>query len=184
MEEADPAQGISSPGPLQAWANAVTAAATGRHAESERPSLSADELALWLERHGWPNSSENNLVRVNAPLPGLFCQIVVDSGCPRGTRLWCPLADTTSWSDVCREAAWAFATVANERLRLVRLASVADAAGEQLQAEIILPSTQIPGAWLEVALESLHAAIRLTARELSALRDPELAKWTLAAMAA
>lgn len=184
-QEADPAQGISSPGPLQAWAQAVTAAATGRPAKKTKlASLSSEELVQWLENHGWPSSTENEIVLVNVPLPGLFCQIAVDSGCPLGTRLWCQLVEMSSWSDVCRDAARAFATVANQRLRLVRLASVAGASGELLQAEIIVPTTQIPGVWLEVALESLHVAIRLTARELAALRDPELAKLTLAAMSA
>ena len=43
------------------------------------------------------------------------------------------------------------------------------------------PDFGFPGAWLDVALECVHAAVVLTARELSALRDPELANWYLAA---
>ena len=104
---------------------------------------------------------------------------MIDSGCPLGTRLWCQLADMTSWSDVpAAKRHGHLRRVANQRLRLVRLVSVVGEAVEQLQAEIILPSTQIPAIGWRLALEALHVAIRLTARELSALRDPELAKST------
>jgi hypothetical protein len=50
-----------------------------------------------------------------------------------------------------------------------------------LRAEVCWGTASIPGAWLTTALETVEAAIALVAREMAALRDPELAQLVLAA---
>jgi hypothetical protein len=184
VEEADPAGG--PPGarhPLQAWAEGVSAAASGRRPKPIQADGSAASLAAALEKNGWPVSAAEE-VRVSVSLPGLFRQILIEPCGSSATRLSCELADISSWPQACRSAALLVAGAANDRLRLARFALVAVEQTEKLFLEVNLTPAPIPGVWLDAALEAMHAAIRLTARELTALRDPELAKWTLAATAA
>lgn len=184
-QEADlPSGSLVGQDPLEAWAAVVAAVATGTATKSDQPVPAAGELAAWLEKAGWPASVADEEVRVSVSLPGLFRQIRLDCCGQQSGRLSCELTEITSWPAVCRDAALALAASANERLRLARFAAVASEQGEKLYVEIDLTPAQIPGVWLGLAVEAMYAAIRLTARELTALRDPELAKWTLAAASA
>ena len=76
------------------------------------------------------------------------------------------------------------ARAANARLPLVRLAIDEPNQPTVLRAEVHLGSVPILGAWLTVAVEVISTAVALVARELEALRDPELAQLVLAAPAA
>ena len=72
------------------------------------------------------------------------------------------------------------AVVANQRLPLVRFAINENSAPQYLRAEVHLGCASISSGWLAIALEVVEQAILLTARELQALRDRELAKMVLA----
>jgi hypothetical protein len=192
--------------PVEAWVQDVTALATGASSPSRSPAASLNLVHTLVDKAGWPTTAADGVLRISMPLPGLYRQILIDLAYVDGPRVWCELADFADWTSECRTAAVHLALAANERLRLVRFALV----GEQdvgcdrrsalapslagpgatalrlshparLVAEVVLGSARVPGAWLDVALECVHAAIVLTARELSALRDPELAKWYLSA---
>jgi hypothetical protein len=171
--------------PLDSWLRDVTAVAGGSPAEPVQPGEAPDALAARLEKAGWAAAAAEGKVRLSISLPGLFRQAVLDGWQPAGTRLWCELADLAGAAEPCRQAVLRLAGEANGRLRLVRFALVPAGAAEVLAAEVNLGSAGVPGPWLEWALEALHTAVVLTARELSALRgDPELARWFLAATAA
>jgi hypothetical protein len=169
---------------VQAWAEAVTAIAMGSALEPAPGGKSPEVLAAFLSEKGWSATAADGGVRVSLSLPGLFRQITVEAARVTCTRLQAELVDLAGWPEPCRRAAFRFAHAANVRLRLVRLALSSESAAEPLLAEIHLASAQVPGTWLEVAMEALAAALALSARELSALRDPELAQWFLAATAA
>ena len=161
-----------------AWVRLLTAL-VGGDAPAEAPPWKPEELAPLLEANGWAASAGEGAVRVSVALPGLFRQILVAAG----TRLRCELVDLHGWPAVSRRAALALAAAANDRLTLARFTVEGREAAETLAAEIDLASLPVPGPWLDVALEAMHTAVGLTARELSALRDPELAHWTLTAAA-
>lgn len=161
-----------------AWARDISAVADGEPV-GEAP-FDPGVVAAELEKSGWPAVAADGVVRVSVPLPGLFRQMTLD-----GARLRCELADLDGVEDECREAALYLAAVANDRLRLARFALLPDAPAGRLVAEVHLGSLGVSGAWLGGALESLHAAVALTAREFAALRgDRELAVLVLAARAA
>jgi hypothetical protein len=163
--------------PLDSWLRDVTALADGSPAKPVPPAETPEALAARLEKAGWAAAAAKGQVRLSVSLPGLYRQIVLT-----GPRLGCELADLAGAAEPCRQAVLRFAAAANRRLRLARFAL---APTEVLMAEVHLGSAGVPGAWLEWALEALHTAVELTARELSALRgDPELARWFLAAVAA
>jgi hypothetical protein len=114
------------------------------------------------------------------PLPGLFRQVVLD-----GARARCELADLDGADDECGRAALHLAAAANDRLRVARFAVIPGDPAKQLVAEAYHGSSGVPGRRAGGAVEALHAAAVLTARELAALRgDRELACAYLAAHAA
>jgi hypothetical protein len=169
--------------PAAVWVAALTAMLGGEPVTAPALVAPPAEIAALLEANGWVVAAADGVVRISIALPGLFRQTVLDTRSPGATRCWCELVDLKDWPDVCRTAALALAGAANDRLVLTRFALERRAEAEPLFAEINLASLPVPGAWLDVALEAMHTAIALTARELSALRDPELAQWALTASA-
>lgn len=179
--------------PIDSWAKDVTALATGTARPARAAAPDVVSVHMLLDKAAWPTTSADGLLRISTPLPGLFRQILIDVAGAHGPRLWCELVDLAGWPAHCRQAAIHLALAANARLRLVRFALVGQASNlshdsdrletcpTSLVAEVVLGSARVPGAWLDVALECLHSAVVLSARELSALRDPELANWYLAA---
>jgi hypothetical protein len=172
--------------PLDAWARAITAAAAGEWdgldgdgLDEPGTPLAAPELVAWLEKTGWAASLADDVVRVSVQLPGAFREIVLESG-RAALRLWVELVDWTDWPAPSRRAATELALQANDRLYLARFSVAADSSGGRLIAEVYVPQAPMPGPWLELGLETTWAAVALTARELVALRDPELASLTLA----
>jgi hypothetical protein len=159
---------------LDAWVQDVTAVAVG--APVEPPPVDSTALAARLEKDGWPATAVDGVVRVSVALQGLFRAITID-----GAMLQCELSDFESVDPVCRQAALHLAETANDRVRLGRFALHTEGPAGKLFAEVHTGSTGVSG----IAVESLHAAIALTARELAALRgDRELADTYLAAHAA
>ncbi|HVS34808.1 MAG TPA: hypothetical protein VMS17_04445 [Gemmataceae bacterium] len=162
-----------------AWAKSLTAL-VGGPAAPEPPAWKPEELAPLLEADGWAASAGDGAVRVSVALPGLFRQIVVAAG----TRMRCELVDLHGWPDVCVRAAVHLAAAANDRLRLVRFVLEEGETARSLAAEVHLACLPVPSPCLDVALQAMHTAVALTARELSALKgDPELANRCLTAAA-
>ncbi len=171
----------ATPHPVETWAEMLTGLLRGQDLSPSAPAASTD-LAAALVKQGWSAASDDGTVRVHIPLPGVFHQVAITQT-EAGTRLTCSLVDLADYSAVSRHAALLLAHQANARLRLVRFAVEVRDRQRWLQAEIDLSRARVPGAWLDVALPAMQTAIHLTARELAALRDPELAAWTLAAQA-
>jgi len=189
--------------PAEAWVRDVTALAIRvpssdpSPASHAAPSSKLNTVHARLDKAGWPTTSVDGRLRVSLSLPGLFRQILIDLDGVHGPHVWCELIDLNGVMAESRQAAVHFALAANARLRLARVALVGQAPGlratsaeagtqvgsvlHRLVAEVVLGSARVPGAWLDVALECVHAAVVLCARELSALRDQELAKWYLSA---
>ncbi|MBI3469184.1 MAG: hypothetical protein HY000_39780 [Planctomycetes bacterium] len=173
--------------PLDSWAAAFTALVSGRAGpppEGTMPASAAEELVAALETAGWSASAADGAVRVSMHLPGVYREVSIDVDPAHGTRCWAELVQLGGWPDECRRAATELALDANDRLHLARFVMLAEPDGDRIIVEINLGSAWIPSAWLDVALETVRTAVALTARELTALRDPELALWALAANAA
>lgn len=170
--------------PAQTWVDDLSAYVMGDGRRHEnRPLGPPRDLAGWLEARGWTAAAEGNSTRVTITLPRIFRQVRIEP-MDAGTRLRAELVNLRGWPDECRGAALALAERANERLHLVRLALDESSEGEPLVAELHLGSLQVPGEWLTAALAGLRTAVALCARELPALRDPELAHLCLAAKSA
>ena len=123
---------------------------------------------------------------VHLTLPGLYQEIRVER-CGSGHLLVAAsLAGLAGLSAESRRAIDALAAEANARLPLVRYAVAAESQEQTLRAEVCLSSdcALVPGGWLATAVEVVEAAVTLSAREMQALRDPELANLVLAANAA
>jgi hypothetical protein len=164
--------------PLAAWVRGVGAVAAGGPVAGE--TFDPADVAARLEKDGWPAVAVDGEVRVRVSLPGLYRQVAID-----GSRVRCELVELDGAGVECQAAALHLATAANDRLRLARFALSPDDPAARVVAEVHLGLLGVSGPWPGVALEALHAAVVLTARELAALRgDRELARAYLAAQAA
>jgi len=180
IEDADSGSGAS---PWAAWAAAVTAIALGK-AEGPGPaSLPVEALARQLQRAGWAASVDDGQVHVHLQMPDLYCQIGLERCGASAVRVGATVAELGGLAPVCRRAIVALAHAANARLPLARFAAAGEKTSKQIRAEVCLSvgCALVPGAWLTAAVEAVEAAASLTAREMQALRDPELAKLVLAA---
>lgn len=169
--------------PLQAWAAAVTIAATGRRPNEQ--AMIADERLLELVTDaGWSASLDEGQLNVHVQLPGLYGQLYLEPTDRAGGMLAADLLPLDGVDGDRLQAVMCLANAANRRLPLVRLAVSEDTSPRVLRAEVHVGCAPIPDEWVLVALEALEAAVSLVARELKALRDPELATLVLAADAA
>ncbi|NUQ64543.1 MAG: hypothetical protein HUU20_18920, partial [Pirellulales bacterium] len=168
----------------QAWARGVTAFATGGLPVHEE-SLGLDASVVpQLQRAGYSASLDDGELHVHLHLPGLFREIFVRGEPSLGATVAADLLALGDLPDVSREAAIYLAQKANDRLGFARMAVVGDPAAGVLRAMVHLGWAPVPGVWLLAALEAVESAVTLTARELAALRDRELAEHVLAARAA
>jgi hypothetical protein len=173
--------------PRQAWSAAVTACVTGETAGLCEPPPVDTELVERLNDFGWPASNDDGQLQVHLHLPGLFRHVRIErqagGGWP-GTKIVADLLSLDGVSGLWRRAALHLAQAANRRLPLVRVALKTEAGLSVLRAEVHIGCAPVSGQWLPTALEVVETAVSLTARELQALRDRELAKLVLAADAA
>lgn len=186
-DRADPASAGFDPSmfsdPVRAWAEAVTVCATGQRAAGRVPMRLDESHVARFERDGYSASFDDDELHIHVHLPGLFREIAIREEPGLGAIVTAELLDLSGLPDGCREAAFYFAEAANDRLGLVRLAVAEEPAPGILRAMVHVGWATIPGAWLHAALEAVEAAVTLTARELAALRDRELAELVLAAAA-
>ncbi len=177
-------RGFSTTVPMfQSWAAALTQCAAGRTSDDAPAEIAPDELARELTRSGWSAQVEEDAVEVHIQLPGVFRKIHVQQQRASGAVVWTELAELEGLEPSSLEASLHLASEANTRLSLVRITHIPDARTAGLRAEVHFGRVLIP-AWLPTALEAVEATVALVARELQALRDPELAKLVLAAAAA
>jgi hypothetical protein len=199
-------------GPRQAWAAALTdfvrqtpgttadsSLSVGRSftpsssGRSETPSYVGEQCGLplpafaeQLQRAGWAATVDGHGLLVHLSLPGLYREICLEQSGNGHLLVAATLVELTTPPNESRRAIVALAAEANARLPLVRYAIAAEEQGESLRAEVCLSleCALVPGGWLLTAVEVVEAAVSLSAREMQALRDPELARLVLAANAA
>jgi hypothetical protein len=169
--------------PWEEWATALTAVANGvdrLDVPTEPGAGSSEPQALLesLQESGFAGSVEEGQVFVHVNRGGVFRQVSVGSSASGGV-ISAELADWDALEE-SRLAAAKFALAANNRLPLARLAIDSGAQPRRLVAEVHFGPALIPGAWLTTALEAVEMAVALTAQELAALRDRELASLVLA----
>jgi hypothetical protein len=170
--------------PWHVWAQAVTACAMGARKNAIAGALPLSTIAEELKRDGWPASLDDGQLVVHVQLRGLFRQIYVQQLLDGGVIVRAKLIELSRLPAASLRAILHLALEANTRLPLVHMAIDASATPPALWAEVHLGSARVPGAWLMTAVEVVANAVTLTARELQALRDPELAQLVLAAQAA
>jgi hypothetical protein len=160
--------------PWEIWSRTVTACVDD---DPGIPSTTWPLTALLqeLKQGGWAASVDEGRLHVNVQLPGLFRQIAVRCS-DTGAVVAASLVEASEISDVSRGAMLRLASEANARLPLVRFVLDDQTPSAFLRAEVHLGCAGIPGVWLTTAVSVVHAAVTLTARELSALRNPELAE--------
>jgi hypothetical protein len=173
--------------PWQGWSRYITRLVRGEPVEAVDEGLGAAiplETALGeLQSAGWSASMDGGRLLVHLQLPGAYRQVRIESTVG-GTCLAVDLLDYTGVSRLSLRAMARVAQGANARIPLVRLAVDERNQPTVLRAEVHLGRMPILGAWLSSAVDVLATAVALTARELEALRDPELAQVVLAAYAA
>lgn len=175
--------------PQVAWAQAVTACATGCYesANSDKASevAAVSDLAIAdeLKRVGWSTSIDGGRMVVHVQLPGVYRQMAVERDDLAGVKLAVDLIDLANLEEASTQAMLELAGEANVRLPLVRLAVAESSPSATLRAEVSFGATLIPGTMLLHSLHVLEAAVALTVQELEALRDAELARLVLAARA-
>jgi hypothetical protein len=175
---------LTASDPLDAWASAITACATGQTQGLVSPSPPDDRLVERLKAAGWSASLDEGQLHVHVHRPGLFRQVCLEPQVPAGMKLAADLLPLDGGNRRCRKAVLRLARAANRRLPLVRFAVTDHGGPRRLRAEVHMGCAPIPSGWLPAALEVVEAAISLVARELQALRDRELAELVLAADAA
>lgn len=167
-----------------AWAEAVSACATGDYGQDRPASLPDESVADELQRAGWSTSWDDGLLHVHVQLPGVYRQLAIEHRPPVGVKLATELVRLDGLDDQCVEAMLVLAAEANARLPLVRMAIEDGTEGGALRAEVGFGRRLIAGALLAAALDAVETAVAMTARELEALCDPELARLVSAAAAA
>lgn len=179
--DASPAGGSEAGGetckaddPWEIWSRTVTACV------DDDPGIPSNTWPLTsllqeLKHGGWAASIDEGRLHVNVQMPGLFRQIAVHCS-DQGAVVAASLVEASEISDVSRGAMLRLASEANARLPLVRFVLDDQTPSAFLRAEVHLGCAGIPGVWLTTAVSVVHAAVTLTARELSALRNPELAE--------
>ncbi len=170
--------------PVQAWARAVTAIVTGEHPAPGEPVRLDDSLVAQLGRDGYSASLDDGDLHVHVHMPGLFREISIRDQPSLGATVTADLLSLEDLPDASREAAIYLAQRASDRIGLARMAVANDTAAGDVRVLVHVGWAPIPGVWLMAALEAVELAITLTAREMAALRDRELAVLVLAARAA
>jgi hypothetical protein len=175
---------LTSQDPRHAWASAVTAVATGEFRGLCESSPPDEAVADRLGQAGWTTSLDDGCLNVHLHMPGLYRQVSVEIEDGLGAIVATDLLPLDGVKGSWRKAAVHLAHQANVRLPLVRYAIKQGTGPPVLRAEVHLGSAPVSGVWLPTALEAIETAVTLTARELQALRDRELAELVLAAEAA
>jgi hypothetical protein len=169
--------------PRIAWVRAVTDLATGsiRH---EKPTPSSDDaMADELKQAGWSASVHAGRTTIHLQLPGVYRQLVLEHDQRSGVTLAVNLIELTGVADECLRAMLLLAQEANGQLPLVRLAVAESSQCAMLRAEVSFGSRLIPGAMFLQSLNVFEMVVALTAQELEALRDAELAHLVVSAAA-
>jgi hypothetical protein len=164
-----------------AWAHAVTALATGSILPKASAASPGAAVIAELKQAGWSASADGVELVVHVQLPGVYRQVVLTRDRHAGVTLAAELIELADLQDECLRAMLVLAQHANARLPLVRMAVADPTNGLKLRAEVGFGAALIPGSFLLHALHVIEAAIGLTARELEALRDVELARLVLSA---
>lgn len=170
---------MASHDPRQAWAATVTALASGDMAGLDTPHVPETAVSA-LRDAGWSADHQGGQIEVHIHMPGLFRAIRSEPQDPPGLKLATDLFCLDGIEESHEMAVRRLAQVANERLPLVRLAIDENTEPRNLRAEVHLGCASIPSGWLSAALDVVVLAISLTAREVQALQDRELAKLVLA----
>lgn len=175
--------------PFRGWAGVVTACVTDprnlrRFRGSFPPAADNESIAEEIRNCGWAATVDEGEIRIHMQLPGVFRQVRVEQIESTPVKVAADLVELKELSSDSLKAIDRLANEANGRLPLVRFAVKENGSNPVLRAEVHLGCALIPGAWLAASLEVIETAIALTARELEALRDPELAKHVQAAATA
>jgi len=171
--------GMASHDPRRAWASALTALATGKMTELDMPQV--PEAAVFALREAdWSADQQDGQIDVHIHMPGLFRAIRTELQDLSGLKVTTDLICLDGVEKSHEKAIRRIAQVANERLPLVRMAIDENAEPRNLRAEVHIGCASVLSGWLTAALEVVDLAISLTARELQALQDRELAKLVLA----
>ncbi len=117
---------------------------------------------------GYSASVDGESVHVHITHNGVYRQVHIGRA-----RVSAEIVNLDGYGSGSRTAAHLLVQQANERLPLVRF-SLADEGPAIVFAEIDWGKVPISGAWLNLSIACIDAAIALTARELEAVRDPQL----------
>jgi hypothetical protein len=151
-----------------------------QHNDTGLDSALADEL----KQAGWSASLDAGQLHVHVQLPGIYRQLTLERDAQAGVKLTSNLVNLAGLDNDVVRALTYFANAANARLPLVRMAFSGASLDRALRAEVAFGATLIPGEFLLMSLHAFETAIAHTAREMEALRDPQLARSLLAARAA
>jgi hypothetical protein len=160
----------TSDSPTAAWAECLTALATGGLIPAGEISAPAQVIKS-LEVAGYTASLDGSGVKVTLVLTGRFTEVAIEPDQPCGLKLSLALGNCSS-SPAAAAAARRLAAEVNRRLLLVR---INEPEAGVLTAEVRLTMSRVHEAWLLAAMESLAAAAGLALRPLAALQDPALA---------
>ena len=166
-----------------AWVRTVTALATGTIRKATSGAAVDSVVAAEAKLAGWSVSADDDQTIIHLQLPGIYRQLLLEHDEWTGVKLSVDLIELTGVSDECQLAMLLFAQEANARLPLVRFAITEPSASHLLRAEVSFGTALASGSLLLHALQALEAAVGLTARELEALRNVELARLLLSAAA-
>ncbi len=166
-----------------AWAQAVTALATGNFQPEKAAPASDAAIVAQLKQAGWSASVDDGRAIIHLQMPGVYRQLRIEYDQPVGVKLATDLIDIFDLKDECLRAMLLLAQEANARLPLVRMAVAESSQSITLRAEVSFGAQLIAGSLLLDSLHVFETAVALTARELEALRDAELARLVLSAAA-
>jgi hypothetical protein len=133
--------------------------------------LLMEPTAEALRDAGYAVSVEGQLLQIHVNYGGVYRQIQIESG-----GVSAEIVKLAGYGAASRRSALLLIHEANQRLPLVRFSLQNNA----VVAEVRWAATPIPAAWLHVSIACVDAAIALTARELEAVRNPQLGEVVLA----
>jgi hypothetical protein len=170
-----------STSPLESWAEATTAIATGIENKNPRPKPAPQSLVDWLKERGFVASVDGDKAKVTVPLSGAFREVAIvwqENGL---ANLSTEIGRLEKWPDSSLTAADSFLHEANRRLRLARITRPDEQKTYSMEVCFRAPG---PGVWLQSALEALCTGMALVVQPLASLRDQSVADMLLAGKSA
>lgn len=156
--------------PFDSLAQAIYAVVSGEEPVLASADRCPERTSGLLADAGYSVSVDGMSVQVHLNHCGIYRQVHVGQ-----VGLSAEIARLDGYGPDSRQAALLLVHQANQRLPLVRY-SLANDGPAIVRAEVYWGLVPISGAWLNLSLECIDAAIALTARELEAVRDPQLGK--------